>query len=75
MPNKERLAKENAAKTENAAKGTKEINYLFKPQLSNETMSNESIFIFSRTVSYLALFFSERIHILRTAASHAFAFP
>ena len=75
MPNKERLAKENAAKTENAAKGTKEINYLFKPQLSNETMSNESIFIFSRTVSYLALFFSERIHILRMAASHAFAFP
>ena len=65
----------NAAKTENAAKGTKKINYLFKPQLSNETVSNESIFIFSRTVSHLALFFSERIHILRVAASHAFAFP
>ena len=75
MPNKERLAKENAAKTENAAKGTKKINYLVKPQVSNETMSNESIFIFRRIVSHLALFFSERIHNLRMAASHAFAFP
>ena len=38
MPRKERLAKENSAKKEIAAKGMKKIIYLFKPQLSNETM-------------------------------------
>ena len=38
MPRKEGLAKENAAKQEIAAKGTKKITSLFKPQLSNETM-------------------------------------
>ena len=39
MSRKEWLAKENAAKKkENAAKGTKKITYLFKAQVSNETM-------------------------------------
>ena len=38
MPKKERLAKENTAKKEIVAKGTKKIICLFKPQLSNEIM-------------------------------------
>ena len=38
MPKKERLAKENTAKKEIVAKGTKKITCLFKPQLSNEIM-------------------------------------
>ena len=38
MQRKEKLAKENAAKKEIAAKGTKKITYLLKPQLSNETI-------------------------------------
>ena len=39
MPRKGKLAKENATKKkEIAAKGTEKITYLFKQQLSNETM-------------------------------------
>ena len=40
MLRKERVAKQNAAKKkEIVEKGTKKINHLLKPQLSNETMS------------------------------------
>ena len=38
MPRKEILAKENAAKKEIVAKGMTKITYLFKLQLSYETM-------------------------------------
>ena len=53
---KERLPKENAAKKEIAAKGTKNIysnhNYLMKL----------CIFSFPSSINHLALFLSERIH-------------
>ena len=70
MPKKERLAKENTAKKEIVAKGTKKITCLFKPQLSNEIM----YFKFSQH-SDVPIFLSEAIHNFYNITEWLFLMP
>ena len=58
MPRKERLGKQNAAKKEIAAKGSKKITHL----LNHSCLMKLCILNFPGTISHLTLFFSERIH-------------